>query len=155
MIDVMIKYQLRCEARHEFEGWFRNSADFDAQAAKSLLECPYCGSSGVEKAIMSPSISTSAGARGERLADMRKTMSDAVRRARDYVEKHFDYVGERFPEEARKIHYGEVKERQIYGEATGKEVKELIEEGVSVAPLPAAPDDSAAPSSLKSKKAIN
>jgi hypothetical protein len=151
----MIKYQLRCETRHEFEAWFRNSADFDTQAAGGLLECPHCGSAAVEKAIMAPSISTSAGSRGERLSDMRQTMAEAVRRARDYVEKHFDHVGDRFPEEARKIHYGETDPRPIYGEATPKEAKELVEEGVSIAPLPALPDDRAAPPLPKSKKPVN
>lgn len=74
---------------------------------------------------------------------MREAMADAARRARDYVEKNFDYVGERFPEEARKIHYGETDERQIYGEATGKEVKDLVDEGVAIAPLPPTPQGSA------------
>ncbi|MBB5519139.1 DUF1178 family protein [Amphiplicatus metriothermophilus] len=130
----MIKYQLRCDAEHEFEGWFRSSADYDAQAERSLLECPACGSSAVSKAIMAPAV-VSGGEKGA--AEARRRVADAVRRARDYVERNFDYVGEKFPEEARKIHYGEAEERRIYGEASGKEVRALIEEGVPVAPLPA------------------
>lgn len=133
----MIKYQLKCAAGCSFEGWFRSSADFEAQAADASLECPLCGSVEIERAIMAPAIVTGAAGRAERLAAMRETMAEAARRARDYVEKNFDYVGDRFPEEARKIHYGEVKERSIYGEATGKDVKELVDEGVALAPLPA------------------
>jgi hypothetical protein len=131
----MIKYQLRCDADHEFEGWFRNSADFDVQASDGLMSCPICGSTKVEKAIMAPAIASSAAKVG-RLSEMRRSMAAAAERARDYVEKNFDYVGEKFPEEARAIHYGEKESRGIYGEASGAEVKALIEEGVEVAPLP-------------------
>lgn len=137
----MIKYQLKCGAGCSFEGWFRSSDDFDRQAAEGALECPFCGSVEVDRAIMAPAVVTG-GKRGggkDRFAVMRETMAEAARRARDYVEKNFDYVGDNFPEEARKIHYGESEERGIYGEATGGEVKELIDEGVSVAPLPGAP----------------
>ncbi len=92
---------------------------------------------------MAPSLVRSAGAtaqaRSTRMAEMREAMTEAARRARDYVEKNFDYVGERFPEEARRIHYGETKHRDIYGEATGAEVTELVDEGVAIAPLPATP----------------
>jgi hypothetical protein len=133
----MIKYQLRCDADHEFEGWFRNSSDYDAQAAEGMLSCPSCGSARVGKAIMAPAIA-SGESKAVRLAEMRRSIAAAADRARDYVEKNFDYVGERFPEEARKIHYGETRQRSIYGEASGAEVKALIEEGVEVAPLPGA-----------------
>jgi hypothetical protein len=131
----MIKYQLRCDADHEFEGWFRNIADYDVQAADGSLSCPACGSAKVGKAIMAPAISSSE-SREARLNDMRRSIVAAAEDARAYVEKNFDYVGERFPEEARKIHYGETAQRGIYGEASGQEVKALIEEGVEVAPLP-------------------
>lgn len=156
----MIKYQLRCEANHEFEGWFRNSADYEAQATEDLLECPVCASRKVEKAIMAPSIASGASRRSRRLGEARAVMLEAARRARAYVEKNFEYVGQRFPEEARQIHYGEKEARGIYGEATGKEVKELIDEGVSIAPLPgAAKQDAAAgaakPSKLKAKRSLN
>lgn len=134
----MIKYQLLCADDHEFEGWFRDSADYDAQAADSLVECPVCASSDVRKAVMAPAISRKRANNPERLNAIREDMIQAARRARDYVEKNFDYVGDKFPEEARKIHYGEASERGIYGEASGKEVKELIDEGVSIAPLPGA-----------------
>jgi hypothetical protein len=132
----MIKYQLTCDTDHEFEGWFRDSADYDAQSGASLIECPACGSGDVRKAMMAPAIARRTGSRSARLAGIKSDMAKAAERARDYVEKNFDYVGDQFSEEARKIHYGETKGRGIYGEATGKEVKELVEEGVRVAPLP-------------------
>ncbi len=135
----MIKYQLLCDSEHEFEGWFRDSADFDAQSGDGLLECPICGSGEVRKAVMAPAVAK----RGSVSPSARKSaflreMAEAAGRARQYVEKNFDYVGDKFPEEARKIHYGETDPRGIYGEATGREVKDLVEEGVSVAPLPGA-----------------
>ena len=103
----MIKYQLICEADHVFDIWFRNSADFDRQAEIGLIECPLCGSENVRKAVMAPAIARGGADRDKRLASIRRDMTHAVQRARDYVEKNFDYVGEKFPEEARKIHYGE------------------------------------------------
>lgn len=140
----MIKYQLLCGYDHEFEGWFRDSADYDAQAGQGLIECPVCGGENVRKAVMAPSVARrDRGSRETRLAELKRDMGAAMERARAYVEKHFDYVGDKFPEEARKIHYGETEERGIYGEATGKEVKELVEEGVSVAPLPGKKEDKA------------
>ncbi len=134
----MIKYSLMCGADHEFEGWFRDSADFDHQSASGLIDCPTCGSDDVRKAVMAPAVARRDGSRKERLAAVQQDMARAVLRAREYVEKNFDYVGEKFPEEARKIHYGETKERAIYGEASGKDVKALIDEGVEIAPLPGA-----------------
>ena len=131
----MIKYQLLCDDDHEFEGWFRDSADFDRQSEEGLIECPVCGSEVVRKAVMAPAIGRKAG-RSDRLAELRRDVAVAAERAREFVEQNFDYVGDKFPEEARKIHYGETKERSIYGEATGKDVRDLITEGVQVAPLP-------------------
>ena len=147
----MIKYQLLCDSDHEFEGWFRDSKDYDRQAGLGLVECPVCGSSEVRKAIMAPAVATGRAREGGRLAEIKRDMAAAMERARDYVEKNFDYVGEKFPEEARKIHYGESDERPIYGEATGKEARELAEEGVKIAPLPGAKpkqDKAGAPKAL-------
>lgn len=136
----MIKYSLSCAGGCAFEGWFRSSDDFDAQARDGRLECPYCASTEVARAIMAPAVMKGAkSAAAPRPAEMREAMAEAVRRARDYVEKNFDYVGERFPEEARRIHYGETRRRDIFGEATGAEAKELVEEGVAIAPLPQVP----------------
>ncbi|MEM8770776.1 MAG: DUF1178 family protein [Pseudomonadota bacterium] len=132
----MIKYQLQCDADHEFEGWFRDSADYDAQAEDGLISCPTCGGDKVRKAVMSPAVARSRPSGERRLSQISKEMAEAAGRARAYVEKNFDYVGKDFSEEARKIHYGETEHRQIYGEASGKEVKDLVEEGVPVAPVP-------------------
>lgn len=155
----MIKYRLICESDHEFEGWFRDSADYDVQSEDGFIECPSCGTGSVRKAVMAPAVArTDGGGRSERLAAVHDDLARAVARARDYVEKNFDYVGEKFPEEARKIHYGETDERPIYGEATGKEVKALIEEGVQVAPLPGPrtrPDKEGAPKTPPAVKKLN
>ncbi|HBS33566.1 MAG TPA: DUF1178 domain-containing protein [Parvularcula sp.] len=148
----MIKYKLSCVGGCTFEGWFRSSDDFDAQSREGRLECPYCGSADVARAIMAPAIvrgGAPAPEKEARLAHMREAMAEAARRARDYVEKNFDYVGDRFPEEARRIHYGETKHRDIYGEASGADAKELAEEGVAIAPLPPVPG------AVADKKKIN
>lgn len=136
----MIKYALKCSGDHQFEGWFSNSADFDAQKEAGHLECPVCGTSDVEKALMAPAVATGRKTEARKEAAARdaamSALNEAARRAKDYVEKNFDHVGKRFPEEARKIHYGEVEHRPIYGEATPQEVKDLKDEGVEVAPVP-------------------
>lgn len=150
----MIKYQLICDSNHEFEGWFRDSADFDAQSEDSFIECPACGSDAVRKAVMAPAIRRK-GSRDARLAAIKHEIVNAAARARDYVEKNYDYVGERFPEEARKIHYGETKERGIYGEASGSEVKALVEEGVSIAPLPGVKKETDRADAPKTPKAVD
>jgi hypothetical protein len=134
----MILYNLICDHAHEFEGWFRDSAAYDEQAAYDALSCPACGSAKIEKAIMAPAVS---GAKKSNLtAAETKNLRQFATGLRKYVERNADYVGPDFPEEARKIHYGESEERHIYGEATLEEAKELIEEGVDVAPLPPDPD---------------
>ena len=138
----MIKFALRCARDHEFEGWFASGAEFDKQAKRKLIECPACGDAGVEKAIMAPAVVSSRGASGSQQVVATAPEGGApefeelTAKLRAHVEKNFDYVGENFPEEARKIHYGEAEERGIYGEASGPQVKALAEEGVKVAALP-------------------
>ena len=130
----MIVYNLRCRNAHEFEGWFKDSAGFDAQAKGGKVVCPVCNSKKVEKAIMAPAVS---GAKKSNLtAAEAKQMRQFMTGLRKYVQDNADYVGPAFAEEARKIHYGETEHRHIYGEATMQEAKELVEEGVDVAPLP-------------------
>ena len=130
----MIVYNLRCRNSHEFEGWFKDSAAFDAQAKGGKVVCPVCSSKKVEKAIMAPAVS---GAKKSNLTDSEaKQMRQFMTGLRKYVQDNADYVGPNFAEEARKIHYGEVEHRHIYGEASLEEAKELVEEGVDVAPLP-------------------
>jgi hypothetical protein len=138
----MIKYALVCERSHEFEGWFAASSDFDAQAARGLIECPVCASNMVRKQIMSPAV---AGAKkgGQPTATgpnaKQAMMMEAMARVRAHVEDTFDYVGDTFAREARAIHEGKSEDRGIYGEATPAEVKGLVEDGVPVAALPPAP----------------
>ena len=130
----MIVYNLRCKNSHEFEGWFKDSAAFDAQSKGGKLACPVCDTRKIEKAIMAPAVS---GAKKSTVAASEsKKMRQFMTGLRKYVQENADYVGPKFAEEARKIHYGEVEDRHIYGEATLNEAKELVEEGVDVAPLP-------------------
>jgi hypothetical protein len=130
----VIVYNLRCRNTHEFEGWFKDSAAFDAQAKGGKVVCPVCNSKKVEKAIMAPAVS---GAKKSGLTNSEaKQMRQFMMGLRKYVQDNADYVGPNFAEEARKIHYGETEHRQIYGEASLEEAKELVEEGVDVAPLP-------------------
>ncbi len=144
----MIKFTLACEAGHDFEGWFGSSEDFDAQIKRDLVSCPYCGAVKVEKALMAPSVSTSK--TKQIIQDKinvasvnkgRQAMFAELKEMRDKITANAENVGERFPEEARKIHYGESEERGIYGEASSEDVKDLVEEGVKIAPLPVLPDD--------------
>jgi len=139
----MIKYDLICKKEHEFEAWFRDSAAYDEQADQGKVVCPVCGSKKVEKAIMAPNVSTSRKKKSAKqqkmLAGQQAKLAKMMNEFRKNVEKTHDYVGEKFPEEARKIHYGETEQRDIYGEASLDEAKELVDEGVPVAPLPVAP----------------
>ena len=145
---IMIKFTLACEAGHNFEGWFGSSDDYEAQIKRDLVSCPYCGTLKVEKALMAPSVSTSR--TKEKIQDKinvatvnksRQAMFAELKEMRDKITANAENVGERFPEEARKIHYGESEERSIYGEASSEDVKDLVEEGVKIAPLPVLPDD--------------
>ena len=129
----MIKYNLQCIDGHEFEGWFSSSAAFDAQVAAKQVTCGMCGSASVSKAIMAPAVS---GTKKRGLSDYTNTMQEQLAAFRQYVEANCENVGDKFPEEARKIHYGEAEERGILGQATPKDVKDLVEEGIPVAPLP-------------------
>jgi hypothetical protein len=139
----MIRFSLRCEHDHEFDGWFRDGADYDTQKKRGLVSCPVCNSGKVEKALMAPSVST--GRRKEKVAlaageEQRKLMGK-LREMTKKVRENADYVGDRFAEEARKIHFGETDARGIYGEATPEEAKGLIEDGIEFMPLPEFPED--------------
>ena len=135
----MIRYALVCDSGHAFEGWFGVSADFDDQATRGLLACPVCASQDVRKQIMAPAVSgTRKGAGPPLPAKAQAMMMEALGQVRRHVEENFDYVGDSFAAEARLIHEGKSEERGIYGEASPKEVKALITDGVPVAPLPPA-----------------
>ena len=138
----MIRYALACEYSHPFEAWFSSSSDYDDQAARGLVECPYCGSRAVSKQIMAPAVAgTKRSAPAPDLARMQSMMMEAAREVRTHVEQNFDYVGDAFAKEARDIHEGRSEHREIYGEATPAEVRKLKEDGVPCAPLPPAPVD--------------
>jgi hypothetical protein len=131
----VIVYSLNCSEGHSFEGWFRNSGAFDEQDAQGKLVCPVCETRSVSKAPMAPALGASVGERASAPVELRK-VRQFMTGLRKYVEDNAEYVGPKFPEEARKIHYGETDERHIYGEASLRDVKELVEEGIDVAPLP-------------------
>ena len=136
----MIRYALTCDHDHAFEGWFGSSSDYDDQQARGLLECPRCGSKAVRKQIMAPAVSgTKRTAKDVEPAKMQAMMMEAAGRIRAHVEENFDDVGDAFAREARAIHEGRAEDRGIYGQATPKEVRELVEDGVPVAPLPGEP----------------
>jgi hypothetical protein len=156
----MIRYALTCEQGHSFESWFADSAAYDQQAKRKLVTCPICGSIKVEKAIMAPRLS---GARTHEapaempvspapapapektpvamISPQERELRAKLKELRDHLVKNADPVGPKFPEEARKMHYGEIEHRSIYGEASPEEAKSLAEEGIEFHPLPILPDE--------------
>ena len=155
----MIRYSLRCECDHTFESWFQSSSAFDSQVKRKLVACPVCGSAKVEKAIMAPQIVSKKGRESAVPASAPAPPAEAppgsqplvmaqerelrtkLKELRDHIIKNADNVGERFPNEARKMHYGEIEHRPIYGEASPEEARSLVDEGVEVSPLPVLPED--------------
>ncbi len=133
----MIVYDVKCAKSHVFEGWFRDSTAFDEQMAAGEIVCPVCGETEVGKAPMAPAIGRARDGGGDSAApDMQAAVMSKLREMRDVVEKNSEHVGAAFPEEARKIHYGETEVRNIHGDATQDEAKALKEEGVAVAMIP-------------------
>ena len=159
----MIRYALICEKGHDFESWFQDSAAYDKQAKRGLVTCPQCGSAKVEKAIMAPRLSATAKKRGApiqapaptaetsttpassapvaMISPQEQEFRSKLKELRDHLTKNADNVGPKFPEEARKMHYGEIEHRSIYGVASPDEAKELSEEGIEFHPLPLLPDE--------------
>jgi hypothetical protein len=139
----VISYALACDNDHKFEAWFRNAAAYDEQHARGIVTCPVCSSTSVEKALMAPSVSR-AGSEKASLSighPEHKKLREAMIALRNKVTSEADYVGDKFADEARKIHFKEVEPRGIYGEATREEVSGLIEDGVDFMPLPNIPED--------------
>lgn len=136
----MIRYDLRCHKEHVFEGWFANMAAYDAQLANGELSCPACGSLKVSKAIMAPNVGRKSAQRDSSRAAMAAKTQLEMRRflqqVRQHVEQNSEHVGDKFPEEARRIHHGETEERNIYGDATPDQVEELRDEGIEIAAIP-------------------
>ncbi len=139
----MIHYSLVCDKSHKFDGWFANAAAYDAQHKRGLVTCPICMSTAVDKALMAPTVSR---AESEKVSlsighPQHRQLREAMLALRNKVTSEADYVGDKFAEEARKIHFKEVDPRGIYGEATREEVAALIEDGVDFMPLPALKED--------------
>lgn len=162
----MIRYTLRCETGHEFESWFQSSSAYEQQERRHLIDCPSCGSDKIERAIMAPRVIDSKkksraraqsvpaaepapAAPAESVASeptslmmaQERELRAKLKELRDHIVKNADNVGERFPNEARKMHYGDIEHRPIYGEASPEEARALIDEGVEVSPLPTLPED--------------
>ncbi|WLR92214.1 DUF1178 family protein [Shinella zoogloeoides] len=140
----MIRYELSCDNGHAFEGWFGSADDFDRQQKMTLVSCPSCGSTHVAKRLMAPSVSTARKKQQRQelaVQTGQKEMMAKIREIVSTIRANSEDVGERFPEEARKIHYGESEQRGLIGKATADEVRDLLDEGVEVAPLPTLPDD--------------
>jgi hypothetical protein len=156
----MIRYALRCERDHSFESWFQSSSAYDSQVKRKLVSCPICGSVKIDKAIMAPQIvgkkrpdsaAPAPAAPAEVLPPpagstplvmtQERELRAKLKELRDHIVKNADNVGERFPNEARKMHYGEIEHRPIYGEASADEARALLDEGVEVSPLPVLPED--------------
>ncbi|WP_291845397.1 DUF1178 family protein [Maricaulis sp.] len=128
----MIRYALLCEDDHEFEAWFSDSAGYDDQSARGLVECPHCGSITIRKALAAPAVATSR----KREARAGSRMAEMAAKVTAHIRKNYDYVGEDFASEARAMHDGEKPARLIYGEASLTDARALSEDGVPVAALP-------------------
>ena len=159
----MIRYALVCDKKHDFEIWFKDSADYDRQRKRKLVECPACGSDKVDKALMRPSLGRASKSEPivaptapepppqapvpetpqpvAMMSPQERELRGKLKELRDHLTKNADNVGKKFPEVARKMHYGEIEHRSIYGEASPKDAKELHEEGIEFHPLPILPDE--------------
>ncbi|HFD32563.1 MAG TPA: DUF1178 family protein [Gammaproteobacteria bacterium] len=144
----MIIFNLKCDSEHHFEGWFKNKAEFDRQMENSLVSCPQCGSDSITKTPTASRInklSTKSNSEQSNISsvvspqEIKMIAEQFIEKLSDYVEENFTYVGKDFPEEARKIYYGETDVKNIYGQATQNEIKSLNEEGVSTVTLPFIP----------------
>ena len=152
----MIRYALVCAKGHSFESWFQNSSAYDKQAKQKLVTCPVCGTAKVEKEIMSPRLSgsrkrdaapapsndmTNEKTPVAMVSPQERELRQKLKELREHLTQNADYVGPKFPEEARKMHYGEIDHRSIYGEASPDEAKKLHEEGIEFHPLPVLPEE--------------
>lgn len=151
----MIVFDLKCRKDHVFEGWFADSAAFEAQVKAGEVACPVCGDKKVAKALMAPNVATRSSAAKaaelsapapEKMLTLAQQKEQAgqvlamMRAVKEHVEKNFEHVGPRFADEARKIHYGETDKRNIYGQATREQAEELVEEGIEVGQIPDLPN---------------
>jgi hypothetical protein len=155
----MIRYAIACDRGHTFDSWFADSAAYDKQVKRKLVACPQCGSTSVEKAIMAPRLATSKRRRAAPetppaaapdkapaaalaiLSPQEQELRSKLKELRQHLTKNADNVGQKFPDEARKMHYGEIEHRSIYGEASPEDAKELAEEGIEFHSLPILPEE--------------
>ncbi|HEX2940259.1 MAG TPA: DUF1178 family protein [Rhodopila sp.] len=150
----MIHYQLRCGQSHQFDGWFKDSGSFEKQAGLGLVECPECGGTDVERALMAPAVAKGAAPPPAPVApapaqagvpdkvakgNVPALMMAVLQRIRAEVEKNCDYVGNEFADEARRMHRGEIEQRPIYGEASDEQAESLVEEGIDISRIPWVP----------------
>jgi hypothetical protein len=152
----VIRYSLVCDKGHAFESWFQSSAAYDKQQKRNLVSCPLCGSDKVDKAIMAPRLKRTDRAPVAEpspptpsetptpvamMSPQEQEFRTKLKELREHLTKNADNVGKKFPEEARKMHYGEIEHRSIYGEASPDDARALHEEGIEFHPLPVLPDE--------------
>jgi hypothetical protein len=155
----MIRYALVCDHGHTFESWFADSSAYDKQVKRKLIACPQCASTEVDKAIMAPRLSSSKRRQAPAelapaaapdkspaapvaiLSPQEQELRSKLKELREHLTKNADNVGPKFPEEASKMHYGEIEHRSIYGEASPDDAKRLAEEGIEFHPLPILPEE--------------
>ena len=130
----MIKYSLECNQSHTFDAWFSDSLNFEKQNKNNQISCPNCSSLKIKKSIMAPSI-PSKNYKSDLLNEKKDKVEVVLSKVRKHVEDNFDYVGDKFADEARSMHYGEKEERKIYGETTIEDAVDLIEEGINIKPM--------------------
>ena len=134
----MIKYNLKCSNNHEFESWFSDSEEFDNLKKKGLLECIYCSSKKISKSIMAPRISAVKEKNNDIFLENKilKKEKNNLLKLKNYIEKNFEYVGDKFSKEVREIYYDKKNKKMIYGTTTTKERKELADEGIDILSIP-------------------
>ena len=133
----MIKYNLKCKNKHEFESWFSDSKEFEKLKSKKIIECTFCGTKSIQKTIMSPNV-VNKQQKEKNIKSSRyiKKIKHDLLKMRNFIEKNFKYVGENLPQEVRKVYYDKSKNRNIYGKATPEETEELREEGIELTTIP-------------------
>lgn len=133
----MIKYNLKCKRKHEFESWFSDSKEFEKLKSKKMIECIFCKTKSIEKSIMAPNIlSKEQKQKNQKSTKYIKKIQKDLLKMQNFVEKNFEYVGNNFPREVRNVYYDKRKNKNIYGKATPEETQELEEEGIELTAIP-------------------
>ena len=133
----MIKYNLKCKNKHEFESWFLDSKEFEKLKLKKMIECSFCGTKSIDKTIMSPNIGIKElEEKGFKASNKLEKVRSDLLKMRNFIEKNFEYVGTNFPREVRNIYYDKRKNKNIYGKATQEESEQLKDEGIELTAVP-------------------